>query len=127
MVTMLDLTGFEWAEARFLELEMWVVVTRLNLSNFGWVVVRLRSGGLEWMVMLAVCERAAMAGLCKLVMALILNLGSLEWMIRLTAVARLCELGTRTAVILNLDDLEREAARLRSDSFERAVAGHRGL
>jgi hypothetical protein len=61
------------------------------------------------------------------VMALILNLGGLEWMIRLTVVARLCKLGTWTAVILNLDDLEQEVARLRSNSFEQVAAGHRGL
>jgi hypothetical protein len=38
MATMLDLTGFEWAEARFLELEMWAMEIRLNLSDFELVV-----------------------------------------------------------------------------------------
>ena len=107
MATMLDLTGFERAEARFLELEMWAI---LELDS------------LERMVKLA-----AAASLCELAMAVKLNLGSLERMVRLTAVARHCELGTRTAVILNLDDLEREAARLRSDGIEQAAAGLCGL
>ena len=82
----------------------------------------LESDSLERMVKLAVA-----ASLCELAMAVKLNLGGLERMVRLTAAARLCELGTRTAVILNLDDLEREAARLRSDGIERAAAGLRGL
>ena len=99
MTAVLGLAGFEWAEARLLELEMWVVATRLNLSNFGWAEVMLRSGGLEQMVMLAVCEWAAMAGACELVMTAMLDLGGLE----------------------------RETARLRSDGFEQAAAGHHGL
>ena len=107
MTAVLDLAGCEQAEARFLALEMWAI---------------LESSSLERMVKLA-----AAASLCELVMAVKLNLGGLERMVRLTAAARLCELGTRTAVILNLDDLEREAARLRSDGFEQAAAGHRGF
>ena len=107
MATMLDLTGFEWAEARFLELEMWAI---LELDS------------LERMVKLAVA-----VSLCELAMAVKLNLGGLERMVRLTAAARLCELRTQTAVMLNLDDLEQEAVRLRSDGIERAAAGLRGL
>ena len=98
-MAVLGLAGFEQAEARLLELEMWAAATRLNLSGFGRAEVMLRSGGLEQMVMLAVCERAAMAGSCELVMTAMLDLGGLE----------------------------QETARLRSDGFERAAAGHRGL
>jgi hypothetical protein len=128
MTVMLDLAGFGWVKARLLKLEMWAAATRLNLSDFGWVVVRLRSGGLEQMVMLAVCEWAAMVGLCKLAMALILNLGSLERMIRLTVAARLCKLEMWVvATRLNLSDFGWEAVRLRSDGFERVVAGHHEL
>jgi hypothetical protein len=47
MMAVLDLAGFEWAEARLLELEMWMTATRLNLSDFEWAAVRLRSGSLE--------------------------------------------------------------------------------
>ena len=107
MATMLDLTGFEWAEVRFLELKMWAI---LELDS------------LERMVKLA-----AVASLCELAMAVKLNLGSLEQMVRLTAAARLCELGMQTAEILNLDNLEREVVRLRSNSFEQAAAGHHGF
>ena len=53
MKAALDLAGFEWAEARVLELRMWVTETRLNLSNFERAAARLRSSNLKQMVMLA--------------------------------------------------------------------------
>jgi hypothetical protein len=121
MATMLDLTGFERAEARFLELEMWATETRLNLSDFELVVVaRLRSDGLEQMVILAVFERAAAASLGKLVMVATLESDGLG-----QEVARLCQFAM--AAVLNLGSLEWEMVRLRSDGFEQAAAGHRGL
>jgi hypothetical protein len=101
MATMLDLTGFERAEARLLELQMWAAATRLNLSNFELVVVaRLRSDGLERMVTLAVFERG-----CG---------GGETWR---TGGGGETERGRSW----------REAARLRSDDFERAAAELRGL
>jgi hypothetical protein len=72
MTAVLDLAGFEWAEARPLELEMWMAATRLDLSDFERAAVRLRLGSLEWMVMLAVFERAAVASLSVLVMVVTL-------------------------------------------------------
>ena len=77
MAARLDLADLE---ARLLELEMWATEMRLNLSDFEWAAAaRLRSGGLEWMVILAVLERAAAAArLDELVMAVILNLSGLE-------------------------------------------------
>jgi hypothetical protein len=120
MTAVLDLAGFEWAEARLLELEMWTAVTRLSLSDFEWAAVRLRSGGLEWMVMLAVFEWAAVVSLGELVMVVTLGSDGLEW-----EVARLC--GLVMAVIVNLGGLEQEVARLRSDGFEWAATGLRGL
>ena len=75
----LDLADCERAEVRFLELEMWATVTRLNLSDFELVVVaRLRSDGLERMVILAVLERAAAASLGELVMVATLGSDGLE-------------------------------------------------
>ena len=71
-MAVLDLAGFEQAEARLLELEMWVASTRLNLTDFEWAAVRLRLGCLEWMVMLAVFERAAVASLGVLVIVVTL-------------------------------------------------------
>jgi hypothetical protein len=60
MMAVLDLTDFEWVEARFLKLKMWVMETRLNLSlsdfeqgavmvRFGklMMVARLESDSLE--------------------------------------------------------------------------------
>ena len=79
MTAVLDLVGCERAEARFLELEMWATVTRLNLSDFELVVVaRLRLDGLERMVILAVLERAAAASLGELVMVATLGSDGLE-------------------------------------------------
>ena len=79
MTAVLDLAGCERAEARFLELEIWVTVTRLNLSDFELVVVaRLRSDGLERMVILAVLEWAAAASLGELVMVATLGSDGLE-------------------------------------------------
>jgi hypothetical protein len=72
MMAVLDLAGFKWAEAGLLELAMWVVSTRLNLTNFERAAVRLRSGGLEQIVMLAVFEQAAAASLGVLVMVVTL-------------------------------------------------------
>ena len=101
MTAVLDLAGCERAEVRFLELEMWATVTRLNLSDFELVVVaRLRSDGLERVVILAVFEQAAAA-----------------------ASPRKFAL----AVILDLCGLEQKVARPRSDGIERAAAGLRGL
>jgi hypothetical protein len=120
MTVMLDLAGFGRAEARLLELEMWAVATRLNLSDFGRAVVRLRSGGLERMVILAVFEWAAAASLGKLVMVATLESDGLG-----QEAARLCQFAM--AAVLNLGGLEWETARLRSDGFERAAAGHCGL
>ena len=78
-MAVLNLAGCEWAEARFLELEMWAMVTRLKLSDFELVVVvRLRSDGLERMVILAVLERAAAASLGELVMVATLGSDGLE-------------------------------------------------
>ena len=117
------MAGCERMEARLLELEMWTVVTRLNLSDFERAVVRLRLGSLE---------REA-ARLCELARAVILNLGGLkretvrlksdsfEWVA--VGLRGLCKLAAK----LNLDDLEREAARPRSDGIERAVAELHGL
>ena len=97
----LDLADCERAEVRFLELEMWATVTRLNLSDFELVVVaRLRSDGLERVVILAVFEQVvAVASPRKFALA----------------------------VILDLCGLEQKVARLRSDGIERAAAGLRGL
>jgi hypothetical protein len=47
MMAVLNLAGFERAEIGLLELEMWVASMRLNLTDFEWAVVRLRSGSLE--------------------------------------------------------------------------------
>ena len=130
MATRLGLADLERAEmARLLELEMWATVTRLNLSDFELVVVaRLRSNGLERMVILAVLERAAAASLCELARAVILDLGSLkremarlksdgfEWVA--VGLRGLCELAAKP----NLDDLEREAARLCEPGTQTAVA-----
>ena len=118
MTAVLDLTGFEWAGVRLLELEMLATRTRLNLSNFERAAARLRSGGLERMVVLAVFGQAAVAGLCELVMAAGLRSGGLEreaarprpdgfeW--AATELRGPCEL----AAIPNLGDLERAAAGL---------------
>ena len=100
MAMMLDLTGFEQTEA-----------------------ARLRSENLKQMVLLAWAATAARLG--ELVVATRLESDGLERMVKLTAAARLCELAL--AVILNLSGLEQEAARPRSDGFERAAAGLRGL
>ena len=73
------MAGCERMEARLLELEMWTAVTILNLSDFELVVVaRLRSDGLERMVILAVLERAAAASLGELVMVATLGSDGLE-------------------------------------------------
>ena len=134
MTAVLGLAGFERAEARLLELEMWAAATRLNLSDFGWAEVMLRSGGLEQMVMLAVYERVAMAGLCELAMAVKLNLSCLEREAARSrsaglgqAAAGLRELGTQTAVAtrLSVGGVARTGMVLEADVARRVAHRHR--